>query len=233
MTFTQIHERLRQALIRRIQDGALSVSLLSKRTGLAQAHVSNFLRKRRGLSKEAMDRVLASQHMKVEDLLPSLGARGKLPDNRETSCVAVVSHKSALFDPVIYRSATLDTFALPSGILQSLRAHPSPHREAWRRLIAIRVSPADAEGMEPVLTPDAFAIIDRHDNSLLRYRPPHGSIYAVRNGTRLVLRYVDLHSPGLVLRLHNAAPSELLEVERGQKPEDLIVGRVVSVLNQT
>jgi len=38
----------------------------------------------------------------------------------------------------------------------------------------------------------------------------------------------------LILRLHNAAaPSESLEIESGQRPQELIVGRIVSVLNRT
>jgi hypothetical protein len=232
MTFTQMHERLRQKLLLKIQRGTLSVSLLSRQTGLGQAHVSNFLRNRRGLSREAMDRVLHAQHMRAEDLLPSLVAPGKPPGD-ETNCVPVVSHRSALFERVIYRSAELSTITVPTEMLCALRPQPLTERRAWRRFVAIRVSSADASGMEPVVTPDSLAVIDRHYNSLARYRPLHGTIYAVRSGERLLLRYVDFHSPTLVLRLHDpATPSESLEVEPGRRPQDLIVGRVVSVLHQ-
>jgi hypothetical protein len=232
MTITQMHERLRQELILRIQRGALSVSLLSIQTGLAQAHVSNFLRKRRGLSKQAMDSVLAAQRMKAEDLLPST-ARGKLPGEQEANCVPVVSHKAA-FDPVIYPSSILDAITLPAGTLRLLRAQGPSNRLTWRRFVAVQVSPADAMGMEPVLMPEAFAVIDRHYNSLARYQPMRGSIFAVRNGAQLVLRYVDFHPPRLILRLHNAeAPSESIEIEPGRRPQDLVAGRVALVLNQT
>ena len=53
-----MHERLRLELLRRIQRDTLSVSLLSRQTGFGQSHLSNFLRSRRQLSLEAIDRVL-------------------------------------------------------------------------------------------------------------------------------------------------------------------------------
>ena len=46
MNFTQMHERLRLELLRRIQRGTVSVSLLARQTGLGQSHLSNFLRSR-------------------------------------------------------------------------------------------------------------------------------------------------------------------------------------------
>src|ERR1700733_6783204 len=70
MNFTQMHERLRLELLRRIQRGTLSVSLLARQTGFGQSHISNFLRSRRQLSLEALDRVLLSQRMNAWDLLP-------------------------------------------------------------------------------------------------------------------------------------------------------------------
>ena len=73
MTFTQMHERLRLELLRRIQRGTLSVSLLSRQTGFGQPHLSNFLNGRRRLSLEAIDRVMGAQHMDARDLLPAAG----------------------------------------------------------------------------------------------------------------------------------------------------------------
>jgi hypothetical protein len=70
MNFSQMHERLRLELLRRIQRGTLSVSLLARQTGFGQSHLSNFLHSRRQLSLEALDRVLVSQHITAGDLLP-------------------------------------------------------------------------------------------------------------------------------------------------------------------
>src|SRR3954466_10329357 len=96
MNFTQMHERLRLELLRRIQRGTLSVSLLARQTGFGQSHISNFLRSRRQLSLEALDRVLFSQHMDAYDLLP-LPGRSPYSADEQTNAVPVVSHAAALF----------------------------------------------------------------------------------------------------------------------------------------
>jgi hypothetical protein len=55
----------------------------------------------------------------------------------------------------------------------------------------------------------------------------------VRHGSRLWLRYVDFVANRLVLRPHNIAyPVDLLEVEQGEPPSELIVGRIALILNE-
>src|SRR3984885_1876351 len=95
MNFTQMHDQLRLVLLRRIQRGTLSVSLLARQTGFGQSHLSNFLRSRRQLSLEAMDRVLRAQHLTAADLLPALDAP-KLQFTDEESVVPIVSQHAAL-----------------------------------------------------------------------------------------------------------------------------------------
>ena len=58
MIFLELHERLRLEVWRRIDRGVLSRALLARQTGLAQAHISNFLHRRRRLSLPALDRLL-------------------------------------------------------------------------------------------------------------------------------------------------------------------------------
>src|SRR5579863_2418496 len=100
MNFTQLHERLRLELQRRIQRGSLTVSLLARQTGLGQSHLSNFLHSRRQLSLEAMDRVLAAQHLLLFDLVAS-ATRVASAAPEESSSVPVVSHAAAMFEPII------------------------------------------------------------------------------------------------------------------------------------
>ena len=130
MNFTQMHEKLRLELLRRIQRGTVSVSLLARQTGFGQSHLSNFLHNRRQLSLEAMDQVLAAQHMTAADLLPATYRRDALPADAESSSVPVVSHTAALFEPYIRPSAAQAMLHLPSGLLQSLRARVSNPRLA-------------------------------------------------------------------------------------------------------
>jgi transcriptional regulator with XRE-family HTH domain len=233
MNFTQMHERLRLELLRRIQRGTVSVSLLARQTGLGQSHLSNFLHNRRQLSLEAMDRVLAAQHLTAADLLPAMHQAAALPADGESSMIPVVSHAAALFEPYIRPSAVQSMLHLPAGVLQTIRTRVSNHRRAWQRFVAVRIPAADALPMEPLLLPDAIALIDRHYNSLMPYRPDRPNLYAIRHGSHLTLRYVDFLSNRLVLRPHNIAfPVDLIEVDPGKSPGDLIAGRIALILNE-
>jgi transcriptional regulator with XRE-family HTH domain len=233
MNLTQMHDRLRLELLRRIQRGSLSVSLLARQTGFGQPHLSNFLHGRRQLSLEAMDRILAAQHLTAADLLPALHQAGDLPADEESSRVPIVSHAAALFEPFIRPSAVQSMLHLPAGVLQTLRARASNPRRAWQRFVAVRVLAADALPMEPLLLPDALVLLDRHYNSLMPYRPNRPNLYAVRHGAHLTLRYVDFAASRLVLRPHNIAfPVDLVEIDPGEAPGDLIAGRVALILNE-
>jgi hypothetical protein len=233
MNFTQMHERLRLELLRRIERGTLSVSLLARQTGFGQPHLSNFLHNRRQLSLEAMDRVLAAQHMTAADLLPVLHQPGALPMDGEDSSVPLVSHHAALFEPYIRPSAAQSMLQLPAGALQSIRSRVTSPRRAWQRFVAVRVPAADALPMEPLVLPDATALLDRHYTSLMQYRPNRSNLYAVCHGSHLTLRYVDFVSNRLVLRPHNIGfPVDLIEVDPDESPGDLIAGRVALILNE-
>ncbi|MGH9605487.1 MAG: hypothetical protein ACRD3N_07285 [Terracidiphilus sp.] len=232
MNFTQIHERLRLELLRRIRRGTLSVSLLARQTGFGQAHLSNFLRSRRQLSLEAMDRILFAQRLTVADLLPAMAQASGPPADSENGVVPVVSHGVALFEPVIRPSAVQAILHLPAS-LQSLRARATASRRAWQRFVAVYIPAGDTLAMEPVVMPDALVLIDRHYNSLAPYRPNRANLYAVRRGSHLVIRYVDFLSNRLVLRPHNIAyPVDLIEVAHGESPADLLAGRVALILNE-
>ena len=234
MNITQMHERLRLELLRRIQRGTLSVSLLARQTGFGQSHLSNFLHSKRQLSLEAMDRILASQRMVASDLLPAgYNARAAPLDEAESETVPVVSHHAALFEPFIRPSGVQSVLHLPDGILQTARARTSNARKAWQRFVAVRISSADALPMEPLMLPDALVLLDRHYTALMPYRPDRPNLYGVRGGTQLAMRYVDFTANRLVLRPYNIAfPVELAEVDPGETPSDRIVGRVALIVNE-
>ena len=232
MNFTQMHERLRLELLRRIQRGTLSVSLLARQTGFGQSHISNFLRSRRQLSLEALDRVLFSQRMNAWDLLPVNYNRAEASDE-SGGAVPLVSHAAALYEPFIRPSSVQTMFHIPFGLLSTTRARVSHNRRTWQRFVAVTIPAVDAVAMEPLVWPDAVVLIDRHYNSLQTYRPNRSNLYAVRNGNRLSLRYVDFVVNRLVLRPHNlAVPVDLIEISPGETPGDLITGRVVLIVNE-
>lgn len=233
MNFTQMHERLRLELLRRIQRGTLSVSLLARQTGFGQAHLSNFLHNRRQLSLEGIDRVLAAQHLTAADLLPAAHLAGALVSEEEGNSVPIVSHAAALFEPYIRPSAVQGMLYLPAGLLQTIRSRVSNPRRAWQRFVAVRIPAADAPAMEPVLLAEAIVLIDRHYNSLMPYRPNRPNLYAVRRESHMVVRYVDFVAGRLVLRPHNFShPVDLIEVDPGEPPSETIVGRIALILNE-
>jgi|HubBroStandDraft_5_1064220.scaffolds.fasta_scaffold54524_1 hypothetical protein len=233
MNFTQIHERLRMEMLRRIRRGTLSVSLLARQTGLGQPHLSNFLRERRRLSLEAMDLILTAQHLSAADLLPVMTRVTAAPLEEMGGVVPVVTHAAALFEPHIRPSAVQSMLHLPAGMLESIRARPSVAHRAWERFVAVRVHAADVAAMEPLVLPEAIVLIDRHYNSLAPCHPTRPNLYAVRQDAHLKLRYVDLELNRLVLRpLNFAHPVELIDADQWESPTDPLVGRVAVIVNE-
>ena len=80
MKFRALQENLRKALKERIQEGELTGLRLARETGFRQAHISNFLNRKRGLSVEGMDKVLNVQRLSILDLLDpgEINKRGRI-----------------------------------------------------------------------------------------------------------------------------------------------------------
>jgi hypothetical protein len=229
MNFTQLQERLRVELLRRIDRGSLNGALLARQTGFQPSHISNFLRRRRNLSLDALDRLLAAQILTVQDLL----ALDEAPASRPTpgglthSTIPVVTPSAAIHDPVPPPSATIDLVQLPLGMLEQLRSRRATTRRGWSRFVAVRVTRQQATGMQPILPESTIAVIDRHYNSLIAYQPPSPSIFAVRVGNALHLRLANFDNNRLILRpYHLEHPVQLITLGPHEVPSDLIVGRV-------
>ena len=79
MLISDLQDRLRALVRERIDAGELTGTELAKLAGFQQAHVSNFLNRRRGLSVEAMDRVMEVLRLDVRDLMPEERRRSE-PD---------------------------------------------------------------------------------------------------------------------------------------------------------
>src|SRR5258708_40158363 len=70
MNFQDLHDLLRLALLRRIERGTLPGTPLAHQAGFQQAHISNFLNRKRSLSLEGLDRVLAAQNLTIDQIPP-------------------------------------------------------------------------------------------------------------------------------------------------------------------
>jgi hypothetical protein len=237
MKFLELHERLRLETWRRIDQGILSGSLLARQTGLAQAHTSNFLHRRRRLSLPALDRILLAQALSVEDLSPP-GLPAFAPTQRSArdsmDVVPIVSQLVAATAPIIASRSVGDYVHLPSGWLSSFPVRRALSRRSWERFVGVRVTAAQALPMDPVLRIGSIVVIDRHYNSLVICRPPAPNLYAVRAGSQMLFRHVAFDSSRLVLRPRALSyPVELIELAPQESPADLLVGRVCLCISET
>ncbi len=234
MNFTQLQERLRVEILRRIDRGSVNGAILARQTGFRPSHISNFLRRRRTLSLVGLDRLLAAQMLTVGDLL----ALDDLPSvPRESAAqltltpVPVVTPASAIHDAVPPSSAIVDMLRLPGGILEQIRSRRATSRRGWSRYVSVRVTRQQSAGMLPILPPDTLSVIDRHYNSPVAYEPSQPSIFAVRVGNALQFRFTDFENNRLILRPFELnQPVHLLALGPHEIPSDLIVGRVCLVI---
>lgn len=233
---TQIQDELRRVLWERIRNKKLTGLSLAKQTGFEQAYISNFLNRKRSLSLEGMDRLLAAQNLSIFDLL----SREEL-DQRATSIAAsegnfdnVVLTESgvAAKEPIIRREAVRDILKFKKSFLRRLRP-AAKGREPWQRFVLIKVDAQEAASMYPRLLPGATVLIDRHYNLLLPYRRNQANLYAVRKGQSCTIKYVERDGEHLVLRPHNQLyPVSVLPLE-GRDPAEIIVGRICHVAIET
>ena len=91
--FERLNSQLRETVATRIASRQLTGLALARKTGFRQAHISNYLRRRRGLSLEGMDRILTVLGISVLDLIPAGELSERLPKDaadREYEGVALV-----------------------------------------------------------------------------------------------------------------------------------------------
>lgn len=232
MKFLDLHERLRLEIWRRIDQGILSSALLARRSGLAQAHISNFLHSRRRLSLQALDRILQAQSLTVGQLTRS-AAPASAPAPERDGAVPVVAAAIAMNAPHILPQAVLGTLQLPGRWLDDFPARRSVGRRSWERFVALRVTSAQALPMDPVLRSGSLVVLDRHYNSLADWKPPHPNLYGVRLGAQIVFRHVVFEANRLVLRPRALeSPVDVIELPPHESPSDLLVGRVCLCLTE-
>jgi hypothetical protein len=227
MNFQDLHELLRVELQRRIERGTLTGSRLAQQAGFQQAHISNFLNRKRALSLEGLDRVLASQNLTASPSPPPSTTSDPI------EIVPVVSPSAAMDQARISPAAVIETIQVSASRLQDNRARPSTRHAHWQRFLAIRADTQQSAAMDPLVSPGAIAVLDRHYNSLAPYRAHQPTLYAVRCGAALLLRFVDFDEGRLILRPYSRDfPVQLLPLATHETPADYIVGRVCLVFSE-
>lgn len=234
MKFRALQENLRKTLWSRIDEGDLTGLRLAEQTGFKQAHISNFLNRKRGLSLEGMDKVLNVQHLSVLDLLdPSeVNKRASIlpPSDDEFQNVLVVEGAIAAADPLVMSMNVKEILKFKKGFLRKLRPEMEGDREHWERFVLIKADGREGMSMYPRLLPGATVLIDRHYNSMKPYRKGESNMYAVTKPGGCTVKYVELAGNHLVLRPHNPAYSvEVLTMDAGKTVADYLIGRVCHV----
>src|SRR5580704_2537878 len=222
MKFRVLQDNLRKVLWERIDEGELTGLRLAQQTGFKQAHISNFLNRKRGLSLEGMDRVLAVQHLSVLDLLDpaEVNKRASIlpPSNDDFQNVLLTDGTVAATLPLITSMHVKEILKFKKNFLKKLKAETEGDRERWERFVLIKVDAREGMSMYPRLMPGATLLIDRHYNSLKPYRKGEFNMYAVNKHGACTVRYVEIAGDHLVLRPHNHAyPVDVLPVEEGKR----------------
>lgn len=238
MDFTAMQDRLRNAAAQRIRSGELTGLALARKTGFRQAHISNFLNRRRGLSLQAMDEILKVLDLTVADLIDSaeINRRATIPPPPEGDYdnVLLVEPLPAMTLAVIPRSAVRDTLKFKKSFLRRLRPEMASPREPWVRFVLVKADAANAAAMQPRMTTGATLLVDRHYNALRPYRRGTPNIYAVDSNGKLLIRYVELQESQLLLRPHNQQqPLGSLTIAPGRSAADYLVGRICHVEFET
>ena len=220
-----------QGSLGRINEGELTGLRLAKDTGFKQAHISNFLNRKRGLSVEGMDKVLNVQRLSVLDLLDpgEINKRASIapPSQDDFDNVLLVDGAVAARQPEIMSVRVKDIMKLKKSFLRQLRPEMEGEREHWERFVIICAHGREAVSMYPRLLPGATVLLDRHYNSLKPYRKGESNMYAVAKGGTCTVKYVEVAGNYLVLRPHNTAyPVEVMAMEPGKRVHDYLIGRV-------
>jgi hypothetical protein len=234
MKFKILQDNLRKVLWERIEAGELTGLHLAQQTGFKQAHISNFLNRKRGLSLEGMDKVLQVQRISVLDLLdPSeVNKRASIlpPSADEFENVLLTDARTAATQPLITSMHVKEILKFKKTFLRKLKAETEGDRSSWQRFVLIKVDAKEAMSMYPRLMPGATLLIDRHYNALKPYRKGEFNMYAVLKNDTCTVRYVEVAGNHLILRPHNqSSPIDVVTMEDGKTAPDYLVGRVCHV----
>ena len=234
MKFKILQDNLRKILWERIDAGELTGLRLAEQTGFKQAHISNFPNRKRGLSLEGMDKVLAVQHLSVLDLLDpaEVNKRASIlpPSGDEFENVLLTDAATAATQPLITSMHVKDILKFKKNFLRKLKAETDGDRSGWQRFVLIKVGAKEAMTMYPRLMPGATLLIDRHYNALQPYRKGEFNMYAVLKNDTCAVRYVEVAGNHLILRPHNqSSPIEVITMEDSKTAADYVVGRICHV----
>ena len=163
MKFKILQDNLRKILWERIEAGELTGLRLAQQTGFKQAHISNFLNRKRGLSIEGMDKVLSVQHLSVLDLLDpaEVNKRASIlpPGDDEFENVLLTDPSTAATQPLITSMHVQEILKFKKNFLRKLKPEIEGDRSSWQRFVLIKLDAREAITMYPRLLPGSTLLI--------------------------------------------------------------------------
>jgi transcriptional regulator with XRE-family HTH domain len=234
MVISDLQNRLRDILRERIEAGELTGTEMGIRAGFRQAHISNFLNGRRGLSIEAMDRVMEVLRLDVTNLMPEPRRRApEASDPAAFDSVPLVA-AGALLQSDFSLAEIVEYLHFKKSFLRRMRPEMASQRRSWQRFVLMKTDKDSGVAMRPRLLPGATLLIDRHYNSLNCYRRREPNLYVVKSGESWKVRYVELQGNLLTLRPQNQECAlGYVELGRGETFADYVVGRVAHISIET
>lgn len=236
MLISDLQDRLRVLVRERIEAGEVTGTELGERAGCRQAHVSNFLNGRRGLSIEAMDRMMASLQLEARDLIgvgrrPNVAAPGG--NGLALEMIPLLGMDSPLLERDFDGCEAVEFLYLRKSYLRRFRPEGSAVRRRWRRWVMVRGDKEAVRAMPGCLRPGAMLLLDRHYDSLREARPGEANLYVVQWGEQRLVRYVEQHDTLLLLRPESAQVAvEVVQLAHDAQAADYLLGRVSMISNE-
>ena len=213
-------------LLRRIERDVLTATLIAQRAGLQQPHISNFLRGKRRLSIDTVDRVFAALGLNAADLMDIPVKQA----SKGVRTVPLVSSEQAVFDESVRFDMAAERIQLLPNTLRNQRPAHGAQRPKRERFVAVRLSASQTQPMDPILQPGSIVVMDRHSNLPTYNAPSTQNIFGLMFEGSLQFFYLSFEQNFFILRPHSLLhPARLLAVPFNVAPSDLVTGRVCHV----
>jgi transcriptional regulator with XRE-family HTH domain len=234
MLIADLHERIRQHALATIKSRVITGTALAERIGIKQAHISNFLLGKRGLSIDSMDAILNVLGINVERLVAVADqTQVRKKSSSVVESVPLIQLQAAMH-PTFSNDEVQGTIGFTKALLRRLKAEPPDTRKLWVRFIAAIADKALSTPMNPRVESGSVLLIDRHYCSLDEHRKNWPNLYLIRKDQTLMVRWVEMLGTQLCLRPErNDCPLDFISIGRKNPIESCIVGRVAHIATET
>lgn len=233
MLTADLHESLRQHVLAIIKSRQITQRALAELIGMKQAHISNFVNGRRGLSIDAMDTILKVLGLDVTTLIAMSGQTLSPKDcSTALESVPLVEQRAAM-KSTFGKNEILGKLGFTKVLLRRLKADRPEKRTDWVRFIAIMADAALAAPMRPRFTNGSVLLVDRHYCSLAGHEKDEPNLYLIRKEQTLMVRWIEVQGSNLCLRPESSEyPLDFIYIDRKNPLTFCIVGRVVQITTE-